>query len=112
MLPLFLQVVLSESASEAGLRLIPPAVALPLGGLVSGIIMSVWGHLGLLVKIGSIILVIGCYLVSSLDSGISQWKLFLFLIPTNFGQGIVYPSSLFAMLAKHEHSRSFLISQC
>jgi hypothetical protein len=65
MLPLFFQAVLSESAATAGLRLVPPAVALPIGGLVSGVVMSTWGHLGTLVRIGSVILFCGCYIIST-----------------------------------------------
>jgi hypothetical protein len=105
LLPLFFQAVLSESASKAGLRLIPLAIALPIGGLISGVVMSKWGHLGTLVRVGSVILFCGCYLISTLDDQSSQWKLYTFLLPTAFGQGLVYPSSLFAMLAKFEHSR-------
>src|SRR5271170_1087425 len=106
MLPLFFQAVLSESASKAGLRLVPLAIALPIGGLISGIIKSNLGHLGTLVRVGSVILFCGCYLISTLDDQSPQWELYTFLLPTTFGQGLVYPSSLFAMLAKFEHSRT------
>jgi len=106
MLPLFFQTVLSDSASVAGLRLIPLAIALPIGGLVSGIVMSQWGHLGTLVRTGSLILFCGCYLIYTLNEQSPQWKLYTFLLPTTFGQGLVYPSSHFAMLAQFEHSRT------
>ena len=104
-LPLFFQAVLSESASKAGLRLLPLAVALPLGGLVSGVVMSKWGHLATLVRVGSVILFFGCYLICTLDERSPEWKFYIFLLPTTFGQGIVFPSTHFATLAKFEHSR-------
>jgi hypothetical protein len=68
--------------------------------------MSKWGHLGTLVRVGSVILFSGCVLISMLKGTSSGWQLFAYLVPANFGQGLAYPSTLFSMLAKYDQSRT------
>lgn len=67
MLPLFFQVVLGDSATKAGARLIIPSLALPLGGLVTGIVISRWGSLIGLMRAGAIVMLIGNALTTSLQ---------------------------------------------
>jgi hypothetical protein len=107
MIPLFFQVVLKDTPSAAGARLAIPALATPIGALVSGVIMSRWGHLSTLVRVGSGIMVLGNALVATLQYHDSAWKHFLYLIPANFGQGMVYPAILFTFLAAFDHSRKY-----
>lgn len=104
MIPLFFQVVLSDTASEAGLRLVIPSLATPIGGLVAGFTMSRWGRLSQLVKIGCFFMVLGNGLVASLKFKDSSWKYLVYLFPANLGQGIAYPSILFTFLAAFDHS--------
>ncbi|PLB46612.1 putative MFS drug transporter [Aspergillus steynii IBT 23096] len=104
MLPLFFQVILLDSASKAGARLVIPSLATPIGGLVSGIIMSRWGKLAHLVRAGAFLMFIGNVLVMLLDFDDAGWKYFVYVIPANLGQGIVYPAILFTFLAAFDHS--------
>lgn len=104
MLPLFFQVVLLDSATTAGARLAIPSLATPIGGLISGIVMSRWGKLATLVRTGCILMVVGNTLVSSLGFVDSRWKYFVYIFPANVGQGIVYPGILFTSLATFEHA--------
>lgn len=104
MIPLFFQVVLSDTASEAGLRLVIPSLATPIGGLVAGFTMSRWGRLSQLVKIGCFFMVLGNGLIASLKFKDSSWKYLVYLFPANLGQGIAYPSILFTFLAAFDHS--------
>lgn len=108
MIPLFFQVVLLDSASKAGLRLIIPALSTPIGGLISGFIMSRWGQLSNLVRTGCFFMTLGNGLVASLQYQDSAWKYIVYLFPANIGQGIVYPSILFTNIATFEQSRKFL----
>lgn len=105
MIPLFFQVVLGDTASQAGLRLVIPSLATPIGGLIAGFTMSRWGQLSTLVKCGSLTMAIGNGLVALLKYNDSKWKYLVFLFPANLGQGIVYPSILFTFLAAFDHSR-------
>ncbi|KAF2759204.1 multidrug efflux transporter [Pseudovirgaria hyperparasitica] len=102
--PLYFQAVLGESASKAGARLIVPSVASPLGGLISGIVMSRWGKLALLVRIGTGLMAIGNSLVASFRFREAGWKYIVFLFPANLGQGIVYPGILFTYMAAFDHT--------
>jgi len=104
MIPLFFQVVLQDSASEAGLRLVIPSLATPVGGVIAGFVMSRYGRLSELVKLGAFFMVLGNALIASLQFEDSSWKYLVYLFPANLGQGIVYPSILFTFLAAFDHS--------
>ncbi|XHG02049.1 hypothetical protein AWENTII_005412 [Aspergillus wentii] len=103
-LPLLFQVVLLDSATKAGARLAIPSLATPIGGLISGIVMSRWGKLAYLVRLGSVLMCIGNLLVMALQFNDSGWKYFAYVIPANLGQGIVYPGILFTFLAAFDHA--------
>ncbi|KAI1630574.1 major facilitator superfamily domain-containing protein [Biscogniauxia mediterranea] len=104
MLPLFFQVVLLDSATTAGGRLAIPSLATPIGGLIAGVVMSRWGKLITLVRIGAVLMAIGNALVTSLKFRDANWKYYVYIFPANLGQGIVYPGILFTSLATFEHA--------
>lgn len=104
MLPLFFQVVLKDSATKAGARLAIPSLATPIGGVIAGVVMSRWGKLLTLVKLGAVLMTIGNGLVTSLSFYDSTWKYLVFIFPANLGQGIVYPATLFTTLASFDHA--------
>ncbi|KAH8908484.1 MFS general substrate transporter [Coniochaeta sp. PMI_546] len=103
-LPLFFQVVLLDSATQAGARLAIPSLATPIGGLIAGIVMSRWGKLISLVRVGAGLMVLGNLLVTSLDFEDSNWKYFVYIFPPSLGQGIIYPAMLFTSLATFDHA--------
>jgi hypothetical protein len=90
MLPLFFQVVLKDSATKAGARLTIPSVATPIGGVIAGVVVSRWGKLLTLVKIGAVFLALGNGLVTSLSFYDSTWKYLVFIFPASLGQGIIF----------------------
>lgn len=96
--------ILLDSPSKAGGRLATPCLATPLGGLISGIVMSRWGKLSYLVRTGAGLMFIGNLLVMLLRFHDAEWKYFAYVIPANLGQGIVYPGILFTFLAAFDHS--------
>jgi hypothetical protein len=103
-LPLMFQVILLDSPSKAGTRLVIPCLATPLGGLTAGIVMSRWGKLAWIVRAGAALMLIGNTLVMLLRFNDSEWKYLAFVIPANLGQGMVYPGILFTFLAAFDHS--------
>ena len=104
MLPLFFQVVLLDSPSRAGARLAIPSLATPIGSVLAGIVMSRWGKLIPLVRLGASLMLIGNGLVTSLGFTDSVWKYFVYIFPANLGQGVIYPSILFTSLASFDHA--------
>jgi hypothetical protein len=107
MLPLFFQVVLLDSATTAGARLAIPSLATPIGGLISGVVMSRWGKLLTLVRAGGFFMVLGNGLVTLLQFQDSKWKYFVYVFPANLGQGMIYPGILFISLASFDHAGEF-----
>ncbi|KAI5866073.1 major facilitator superfamily domain-containing protein [Durotheca rogersii] len=103
-LPLFFQTVLLDSAAVAGARLAIPSLATPTGGVIAGIVMSRWGKLPILIRVGAAFMLIGTGLVTSLSFVDSNWKYFVYIIPNNLGVGLIYPSILFTSLATFEHA--------
>jgi len=106
-IPLFFQVVLSESASKAGMRLVIPALGTPVGALIAGFVMSRWGMLNHLVRLGCLLMVVGNGVMATLNYHDSSWKYVVYLFPANVGQGIVFPSILFTNIATFEQSRKY-----
>ncbi|KAJ5424973.1 hypothetical protein N7465_000043 [Penicillium sp. CMV-2018d] len=103
-LPLMFQVILLDSPSKAGTRLVIPCLFTPLGGLVAGIVMSRWGKLASIVRVGAALMFVGNLLVMLLRFNDSAWKYFVYVIPANLGQGMVYPGILFTFLAAFDHT--------
>ncbi|XRM46297.1 hypothetical protein ABZX51_009344 [Aspergillus tubingensis] len=103
-LPLLFQVILLDSPSKAGARLAVPSLATPIGGVISGYVMSRWGKLAYLVRTGSFLMCIGNILVMLLQFNDAEWKYYLAMIPASLGQGITYPGILFTFLAAFDHA--------
>ncbi|KAL6879790.1 MFS general substrate transporter [Trichoderma longibrachiatum] len=104
MLPLFFQAVLQDSATKAGVRLAVPSLAIPLGGLVAGTVMSRWGKLIPLMRAGLVLMTVGQALVASWAFDDARWKYVVYIFPSHLGTGIVYPAILFISIASHSHS--------
>lgn len=100
--PLFFQVVLGDTPSTAGLRLAIPSIGTPIGGLIAGFVMSRWGQLAALVRVGTCLMALGNFLIMFLRLNDASWKHFIYLLPANLGQGITYPSILFTFIAAFE----------
>lgn len=97
-LPQLFQLVLGDTATKAGLRLAIPALATPIGGLVTGILMNKYGLLKSLVYAGTTVMAIGNFLVLAIGPQTPEWLVTVLLAPANVGQGLVYPSSLFTFI--------------
>ncbi|RHZ63792.1 MDR family MFS transporter [Aspergillus thermomutatus] len=103
-LPLLFQVILLDMPTTAGARLAIPSLATPIGGLISGVVMSRWGRLAYLVRAGCLLMCIGNLLVMSIQFHDAGWKYLTYVIPASLGQGIVYPGILFTFLAAFDHT--------
>jgi len=102
LMPLFFQAVLLESSAAAGIRMVLPSIMFPVGGVLAGYIMSKWGYLGAMTRLGTLTMAFGCALAILFNENSPRWQLFVFLLPANLGQGLTFPSSLFTMIAAFE----------
>ncbi|KAH8901407.1 MFS drug transporter [Thozetella sp. PMI_491] len=98
LMPLFFQAVLLDRPSTAGLRLVAPALSTPIGSLVTGYLMARGDHLNILTRVGLATFFVSACLVSTLGRDEPSWKYSLYLMLGNLGQGIAFPSSLFAFI--------------
>ncbi|RDI82886.1 Plasma membrane iron permease [Venturia inaequalis] len=103
MLPLFFQVVVMDTPSKAGMRLMIPSLSTPMGGLIAGYTMSKCGRLARLIRIGTLLMTVGNLLLVLLDFENASWKYLLFLFPANLGLGMMNPSVLFSFISAFEH---------
>ncbi|KAJ7184647.1 MFS general substrate transporter [Mycena filopes] len=97
--PMWFQVVTLESASTAGMHLMPNSISLSTGSVFAGWVMHRTGRYKKLNMIFGILPFIGAVLISFLreDSGpIQSW---LSIIPLGFGNAVVLQTMLIALLA-------------
>lgn len=97
-LPLFFQIVVGDSPSIAGLKLAIPSFCTPVGGLITGFGMSKWDCLPTLLKGGIIMMGLGNTLFTFLTDSTPNWITAIFLLPSNVGQGMAFPASLFSFI--------------
>lgn len=97
LLPLYFQSVLGDSPSQAGLRFMIPSLSSPVGGVMTGLLMSRVGNLAKLMSIGCALMATGDWLVLLSSHIPVTWFNFL-LIPANVGQGLCYPAALFTFI--------------
>lgn len=97
-LPLFFQIVLGDSTAKAGLRLTIPSIFTPVGGLITGICMSKYNCLQVLLYIGIFLMFLGNLLFIFIEKTTPNWLIGLFLVPANLGQGITFPTTLFTFI--------------
>lgn len=90
-LPLFMVNVIGVSATQAGASLIPLSLGVVFGSVVSGQLVSRFGHYRRLMLFGAVILIIGTYLLSSMSSDIPYWKVTLYMVVCGLGLGPAMP---------------------
>ncbi|KAK3998131.1 putative amino acid transporter [Cladorrhinum sp. PSN332] len=103
MIPLYFQAVRGDSPAQAGLRLMIPAFATPVGGVIAGSLMHRGYRLSYNVRLGTLMMLIGNLLALSLGTTGARWKEYLYLVPANLGLGLTNPSVLFSFVSLWEH---------
>lgn len=103
MVPLYFQAVRGDSPAAAGLRLMIPALATPIGGVVAGAWMQRGYPLCLNVRVGTATMVLGNILALCMGRTGARWKEFFYLVPANLGLGLTNPSVLFSFVSLFEH---------
>ncbi|KAK4033374.1 major facilitator superfamily domain-containing protein [Parachaetomium inaequale] len=103
MVPLYFQAVRGDSPAEAGLRLIIPALATPVGGVIAGSLMHRGYPLCVNVRLGTATMLLGNLLAMTMGMTGNRWREFVYLVPANLGLGLTNPSVLFSFVSLFEH---------
>ncbi len=86
-LPTYLQYVDGDSATVSGVRTLPMVVGLLIASVFSGNVISKTGHYRIFPIVGSLVMGVGLYLLSLMNSGTSTWlsSLYMFVLGAGIG---------------------------
>jgi EmrB/QacA subfamily drug resistance transporter len=87
-LPLFVQGVLGDSATNSGLVLTPLMLGFIASSIIGGQILSRTGRYKWMIIISFVITILGLYLLSTMGVGTSHGTLMAFMVITGLGMGI------------------------
>ena len=97
MLPLYLQVVKQDSATIAGLKLIPFMLGIVSMSIFSGKQISKHGHYKRYPIIGLIIMTVGMFALSTLKENTPFWQLFIYAVMIGMGLGFSMQTIVIAL---------------
>lgn len=90
-LPLFMVTVVGVSATESGASLIPLSLGIVFGSIVSGQLVSRFGHYRLWMLSGGVILMLGVLLLSLMTASIGYWQVTAYMVLCGLGLGPILP---------------------
>jgi EmrB/QacA subfamily drug resistance transporter len=88
-IPLYLQLVYGASPTSSGLRLLPLMAGLLVAAIASGRIISRMGRYKIFPVVGTIVLVVGMFLLSRLGVGTAPWLASAYMAVVGVGIGLV-----------------------
>ncbi|MFL5951753.1 MAG: MDR family MFS transporter [Gaiellaceae bacterium] len=88
-IPLYLQLVYGASPTSSGLRLLPLMAGLLTAAIASGRIITRIGRYKIFPISGTIVLVVGMFLLSRLDVGTAPWIASVYMLVVGVGIGLV-----------------------
>jgi EmrB/QacA subfamily drug resistance transporter len=97
MLPLYLQIVKGDSATSAGLKLIPFMIGIVSMSIVSGKLITKHGHYKRFPIIGLSLMTIGLFMLSTLTETTAFWKLAIYGILVGAGLGLSMQTIVIAL---------------
>jgi EmrB/QacA subfamily drug resistance transporter len=96
-IPLYLQIVKGASPTKAGLLLLPLVAAMMIASLASGQFTSRTGRYKILPVIGSILMVIGLFLMTGIGADTALWQADIYMAFFGLGLGLNMQSIVLAM---------------
>jgi EmrB/QacA subfamily drug resistance transporter len=104
-LPLFMVYVIGVSATQAGASLIPLSLGVVFGSIVSGQLVSRFGHYKRLMLAGGVVLLVGTFLLSSMSPKVPYWQVTLYMVVCGLGLGPAMPLYTLALQNAVEGSK-------
>ncbi len=105
-LPLYLQGVLGESATNSGEVITPLTISLVVGSAVTGIVLARIGRYQMLAIVGGILACIGTFLLTRLNASASLLTTSVAMIVVGIGLGMFFP--LLNLVVQNGLSRRFM----
>lgn len=96
-IPLYVQVVMHQSASSSGAITTPLAIAMVITNIFTGQFISRVGALKLPMIVGSVVTIVGVGLLTFLDVNSQLWEVTLFMVVIGVGMGFVMPTMTIAV---------------
>lgn len=91
-LPTFIQTALGASATASGLVSTPQSIGLLLTSIIGGQAVSRTGRFKYQVIFGSAVTVVAAFLLQTLNVGVPEWHIALFMVLFGLGSGLVGPT--------------------
>lgn len=90
-LPLFLQGVLGQTATNSGASFAPLFLPVAISAILGGQVITKLGRYHVLAVIGALILLVGLFLLTRMDPTTALWTITLAMIVVGLGMGILQP---------------------
>lgn len=104
-LPLFAQAVTGVSATNSGLILTPMTIAMVIGSISSGQVISKTGRYKIIALIGLFIVTLSLFWLSQMSESTTQAELVMRMISIGIGLGLIMPVFTIAVQNAFEHSQ-------
>jgi DNA-binding MarR family transcriptional regulator len=88
-LPLFMQNVKLVSPTVSGLRILPLMVGMLGASVTSGRLVTRWGRYKMFPIMGTALMTLGAYLMSTIDASLNSWVLALYMFVFGTGMGLI-----------------------
>ena len=95
--PLFLQIVKGVGPTESGMRMLPITAGMLLASIVTGRLVTRWGRYRLFPILGTAVMTVGVFLLSTFDPQTPAWWMVLSMFVTGAGLGAVMPILVLAV---------------
>ena len=96
-IPLYLQIVKGASPTKAGLLILPMVAAMMIASLGSGQFTSRTGRYKILPVVGSVLMVLGLFLMTRIGADTALWEADLYMMVFGLGLGLNMQSIVLAM---------------
>jgi len=101
--PIYFTAVRLQTASQAGLHLLPNSIAVGIGSLLAGAIMRATGKYWTLTILSCVCGLASAILLSSWNSETSELRLWLDIVPAGFSLASIVTTTLIALIGSVDH---------
>ncbi|ORY53267.1 MFS general substrate transporter, partial [Rhizoclosmatium globosum] len=94
--PLWFQIVIGSTATEAGVHTIPLIMGLVVFSIITGVVATTTGLFWFFLPISAVVIALGAGLISTMDDNAESWKQIVYLLIAGAGVGCGIQTALIA----------------